>query len=87
MADFFQNGEISNLHRLKPGDTKRLEKELEDFSKHRPIALVLPALFQDLKADPIKKILSEIPEVKYLNEIVLTLGKTNKDELVKLMFM
>jgi len=88
MADFFQNGEICNLHRLKPGNTERLEKELESFSKRRPIALVLPALFQDLKADPMKKILSEISKVKYLNEIVLTLGKTNKDEFaeVKSMF-
>ena len=84
MADFFQNGEISNLHRLKPGETKRLEKELEDFSKHRPIALVLPALFHDLKAEPIQNILSEISKVKYLNEIVVTLGgKANKDEFAE----
>lgn len=83
MADFFQNGEISNLHRLKHGDTERLEKELEAFSKSRPIALVLPALFQDLKAEPIKNILNEISKVKYLNEIVVTLGRTNKDEFAE----
>ena len=80
MADFFQNGEITNLHRLKGGSIERLEKELEAFSKTRPIALVLPALFVDLKAEPIKNILSEISKVKYLNEIVVTLGRTNKDE-------
>ncbi|RKY82149.1 glycosyl transferase [candidate division KSB1 bacterium] len=88
MADFFQDGEITNLHRLKPGDTERLESELETFSKHRPIALVLPALFIDLKAEPIKKILSEISKVKYLNEVILTLGKANREEFeeVKSMF-
>lgn len=83
MADFFQNGEISNLHRLRPGDTERLERELEAFSKSRPIALVLPALFQDLKAEPIKNILNEISGIKYLNEIVVTLGRTNKEEFAK----
>ncbi|MFH0814225.1 MAG: glycosyl transferase [Pseudomonadota bacterium] len=83
MADFFQNGEISNLHRLRPGDTERLERELEAFSKSRPIALVLPALFQDLKAEPIKNILNEISKVKYLNEVVVTLGRTNKDEFAE----
>jgi glucosyl-3-phosphoglycerate synthase len=88
MADFFQNGEISNLHRLRPGDIERLERELEGFSQKRPIALVLPALFHDLTAKPIKNILSEISKVNYLKEIVVTLGKTKKEEFaeVKAMF-
>ncbi|HPD60902.1 MAG TPA: glycosyl transferase [Thermodesulfobacteriota bacterium] len=83
MADFFQNGEITNLHRLRTGDVERLEKELKGFSQKRPIALVLPALFQDLTAMPIKNILSEIAKVNYLNEIVVTLGRTNKEEFAK----
>ena len=83
MADFFQGGEIANLHRLKAGNTERMEKELEVFSKHRPIALILPALFVDLKAEPIKNILAEISKVKYLNEVVVTLGKANKDEFTE----
>lgn len=88
MADFFQEGEITNLHRLKGGDYERLEKELESFSSHRPIALVLPALYQDLQAQPIKNILSEISKVQYLNEIVVTVAKTNREEFaeVKSMF-
>ena len=88
MADFFQNGEITNLHRFRGGSIERLEKELEAFSKTRPIALVLPALFGDLKAKPIKNILSEISKVKYLNEIVVTLARVGKDEFaeVKSMF-
>ena len=64
MADFFQNGEITNLHRLKAGTIERLEKELEGFSKNRPIALVLPALYQDLKAAPIRNILDNIARVQ-----------------------
>jgi len=78
MADFFQNGEITNLHRLKPGNTERLEHELEGFTRNRPIALVLPALYQDLKAAPIRDILDNIARVKYLNEVVLTLGRTDR---------
>jgi len=83
MTDFFQDGEITNLHRLKPGNTAQLESKLEAFSKQRPIALVLPALFQDLKAEPIKRILGEISQAKYLHEIVVTLGKTNRDEFAE----
>jgi len=80
MADIFQNGEISTLHRLRKGDTERLEGELEMFSRIRPIALVIPALFIDLKAKPINHILSQISKVRYLNEIIISLGKANKDE-------
>jgi glucosyl-3-phosphoglycerate synthase len=78
MADFFQNGEITNLHRLRPGNTERLESALEGFAKSRPIALVLPALYQDLKAAPIRNILDNIARVKYLNEVVLTLARADR---------
>ncbi len=87
MADIFQNGEITTLHRLKSGGTERLERELEIFSKNRPIALVIPALFVDLKAKPIKNILSEISKVRYLNEIIISLGRANKDEFAEVKSM
>ncbi|MCD6353361.1 MAG: glycosyl transferase [Proteobacteria bacterium] len=87
MADIFQNGEITTLHRLKSGGTERLERELETFSQNRPIALVIPALFVDLKAKPIKNILSEISKVRYLNEIIISLGRANKDEFTEVKSM
>lgn len=88
MADFFQNGEITNLHRLRPGGVDRLERDLEGYAKMRPVALVLPALYSDLKAKPFKNILSEISHVHYLNEIVVTLGRATKEDFaeVKAMF-
>ncbi|HQO77159.1 MAG TPA: glycosyl transferase, partial [Thermodesulfobacteriota bacterium] len=64
MTDFFQNGEITNLHRLQPGDTERLERELTLYSRYRPVALVLPALYSDLKTKPFAHILSEISQVQ-----------------------
>ena len=83
MADFFQNGEISNLHRLNPNDADKLEKRLEHFSRQNPVALVLPALFHDLTAAPIRTILTEISRVRYLNEVIVTLGKTDAGQFAE----
>jgi glucosyl-3-phosphoglycerate synthase len=42
MSDFYQTGAIATLHRLGPTDLPRLERELQEFAKETPIALVLP---------------------------------------------
>ncbi len=84
MTDFFQNGEITNLHRLQPGDTERLERELTLYSRYRPVALVLPALYSDLKAKPFAHILSEISQVQYLNEVVITLARSDKHQFAEI---
>ena len=47
MSDFFQNGVITTFHRLGEVDVKRLEGELKDFSRRRPIALILPSLYRE----------------------------------------
>jgi len=49
VADFHQGGAISTLHRLGRGDLGRLERELEQHARARPIALVLPCLYSELR--------------------------------------
>ena len=82
MADFHQTTMIATLHRLKKGNYLELETDLLKFKKIRPIALVLPALFSDLNTEAAQKIITILKEVKYLNEIILTLGKANKEEFL-----
>ena len=48
MTDFHQTGIITTLHQLGKPSLDRLEAELFGFSKTRPIALVLPALYRML---------------------------------------
>ena len=66
MADFYQDGLITTLHRFKTPDLKRLEEEVYYFSKKRPIALVLPAVPLDLEEEGLKRTLKELKKVKYL---------------------
>jgi glucosyl-3-phosphoglycerate synthase len=80
MSDFYQPGVITTLHRLKRIDLERMETELEFYSKHNPIALVLPSLYSELKEKALKTIVSELQKVKYINQVVVTLGRANEKE-------
>jgi len=74
MADFFQNGVVSVLHRLGPSNVEQLEHELEQYRSVNPIALVLPCLYSELEGPALSGILNELKQVSYLNEIVVALG-------------
>ena len=83
MADFYQTGIVTTFHRFANIDLKRMESELTEFNRHRPIALVLPSTYAELEAPAIKQIMKEIKEVSYLNEIVVTMGRTNQEQFKK----
>lgn len=80
MSDFFQNGGITTLHRLTKDRLQTMEEELMAFSKHRPMALVLPSLFSELEGPALKNIIGEIRKVPYLNDIVIGLGKASEEQ-------
>jgi len=50
MSDFFQTGSVATLHRLTSGGRGRLENELGEYTKKKPVGLVLPALYTEVSA-------------------------------------
>jgi glucosyl-3-phosphoglycerate synthase len=80
MGDFYQTESFSTLHRLNRKNVGQLEEQLQEFCETRPIALVLPCLYSELKRKALKQILKQLKEVRYLNEIVITLGMANEKE-------
>jgi glucosyl-3-phosphoglycerate synthase len=80
MSDFFQPGVITTLHHLKKMNLERIEMELEFYSRYNPIALVLPSLYSELKEKALKTIVSEIKRVKYINQVIVTLGRAGKED-------
>jgi len=80
MSDFFQNGTITTLHRLNKDRAASMERELQTFAKHRPMGLVLPSLFSELKGPALKPIIDEISQASYLNEIIIGLDNANAVE-------
>jgi glucosyl-3-phosphoglycerate synthase len=77
MSDFYQNGVVTVLHRLGESNVKRLEAELERHAKINPIALVLPSLYAELERPALKQIVAVLREVRYLNEIVVSLDRAS----------
>ena len=78
MGEFSQNGVVANLHDFSTRTTDKIEKDLEKFSKTRPMELILPCLYSELEGDALPKIVNEISKTKYLNHIIIGLDKANK---------
>ena len=74
MADFHQTGVITSLHRLGKPDLPRLERELMHYAEERPIALVLPSLYSEIRGPALKRIVEELIQVPYLTQCVLSLS-------------
>jgi glucosyl-3-phosphoglycerate synthase len=80
MADFYQTGLVTTLHRMNPDGLVRLESDLERFKPALPIALVLPALYSEFETPAMRGIIRELSRVRYLQRIVVALGHANREQ-------
>jgi len=77
MADFYQNGTVTTLHNLAQRDSANMAAELLEFSKKRPLGLILPSLFSELEGKALPDIISKLKGVEYLSEIVIGLDRAD----------
>ncbi len=80
MSDFYQTGVVATFHRLGRINLEKIEAELLWYANERPIALVLPSLYSELEGEALRGIVRELKEVKYISEIVVTLGPATEEE-------
>jgi glucosyl-3-phosphoglycerate synthase len=80
MADFHQTGVITTLHRLGNQPIELLEKQILAHAEARPIALVLPCLYQELEGPALGGILESLEDVRYLKQIVVSVSGTESRE-------
>jgi glucosyl-3-phosphoglycerate synthase len=83
MTDFYQPRTVTTLHRLHGDAIDGLEKQLNEMSRYRPIALILPTLYRDMIKTPMILIKKELRKVEYLNEIVVTLGGATEKDFIE----
>jgi glucosyl-3-phosphoglycerate synthase len=77
VSDFHQNGAVAVLHRLGQPNLEQIEAELQRHATANPIALVLPSLYAELERPALKGIVETLQQVRYLNEIVISLDRAS----------
>ncbi|RMG67563.1 MAG: glycosyl transferase [Nitrospirae bacterium] len=80
MSDFYQTGIVSTFHRLGEIEIERIEAELTWYASERPVALVLPSLYSELEGEALKNIIQNLKEVRYIDEVVVTLGPCSREQ-------
>ena len=80
MGDFYQNGIITTLHNLADRPLEDMERELQEFSSRRPMALILPSLYSELEGEALPRIVDELVKVPYLSEIVIGLDRAEEGQ-------
>ncbi len=83
MSDYFQNGVITTFHKLGEVNIKRIEGELKEFSKRRPIALILPSLYREFASGALQNIMKILKNTSYFNQTVLSLDRANAEQFKK----
>ncbi|MGM0632116.1 MAG: glycosyl transferase [Pseudomonadota bacterium] len=78
MGDFHQNGIITTLHNLNDRPLAELEYELQVFSRQRPMTLILPSLYSELQGEALPRIIRQLRQVPYLNQIVIGLDQATE---------
>ena len=82
MSDFHQNGFITTFHNFRTKDLNIIESELNEFSKVRPMQLLLPSLYSELSGSALPDIIEKLKKVSYLKQITIGLDNANKKEFL-----
>lgn len=71
--------EITTLHDLHIDDN-RLMKIISDATVERPVSLILPMLYNEIKNKALSNIIKQLNKCTFLNEVIIALSAKNKKE-------
>jgi len=74
VSDFAQTGLICTLQRLNDTHLARVESELNEIARSRPIGLVLPCHGRDLEQPAFTRLVDELRGAEFLREIVISMN-------------
>ncbi len=78
MSDFHQRGPVTTLPRLVDPDLGRRESELLDFSRSRPLTLVIPCLVTELDQPALAGMVDELRQARYLDTVLVSLDRADE---------
>lgn len=74
MPDFYQHPGVPTLHHLAVTNTGEREAEITSWTRERPVALLLPALFAEFERPVLPKILGTVSRVPYISQVVISVN-------------
>ncbi len=83
MPDFYQHARLPTLHHLADCDLIARERELAEWTKDRPLALLLPALYSEFKKTALPRMLREIAGVPYVSDVIITVNHATASQMNK----
>ena len=83
MSDFYQNGFVTTFHNFRSKPIEEINEELNEFSKKRPMQLILPSLYSELLGSALPDIVNKLKKVPYIKQITIGLDNANKKEFIK----
>ena len=83
MSDFYQNGFVTTFHNFRSKPIEEINEELIEFSKKRPMQLILPSLYSELLGSALPDIVNKLKKAPYINQITIGLDNANKEEFIK----
>lgn len=83
MSDFYQHRLITTLHQLADPSFNDQQEQLKEYTKEKPITLVMPALYSEVEGPALPRILDHLEKVEFINEVVISMNGMNSDQFVK----
>ncbi|MGH7546878.1 MAG: glycosyl transferase [Gemmatimonadales bacterium] len=80
MADFYQTGVITTLHRLGEPHLDLLEADLVDFAETRPLTLIIPALASEMDGPALASMVQVLREIPYLYRVLIGLDAATRTD-------
>lgn len=73
--------EITTLHDLHL-DKEKLMKNISDVAVERPVSVVLPMLYSEIKSDALANIVKQLNKCTYLKEVIVPLSAKTEEEFI-----
>jgi len=73
--------EITTLHDLNL-DKEKLMKNISDVAVERPVSVILPMLYSEIKSDSLGNIVKQLNKCTYLKEVIIPLAAKKEEEFI-----
>ncbi len=73
--------EITTLHDLNL-DKEKLLKNISDVAAERPVSVILPMLYSEIKSDALGNIVTQLNKCTYLKEVIIPLAAKKEEEFI-----